>query len=105
MLAAVTSSIIDYFPHVAGIAVINIKNHHQQQPQQRHAIERALNRCPKKNSLLRANAAQQRHNVGFVFVHFPFGSKITDGPVEGGLSVTAGRQVRGKHGNNTTQNQ
>ncbi len=58
---------------------------------------RSLQRSgPKKRLLLRANAAEQRHNVGFVLV---------DGEFEGGVAVTAGRRVSGNHENNTTQNQ
>ena len=43
-------------------------------------------RDPKKRSFLRANAAQQRHNVGFV---------PANGQFEGGRAVTAGRRVSG----------
>jgi hypothetical protein len=53
-------------------------------------------RDPKKRSFLRANAAQQRHNVGFVLV---------DGIFEGGVAVSAGRRVSGKHYNNKIKNQ
>ncbi len=51
---------------------------------------------PKKRLFLRANAAQQRHNVGFLRV---------DGKFEGGAADTAGRRVSGNQENNTTQNQ
>jgi hypothetical protein len=49
-----------------------------------------------KRLILRANAAQQRHNIRFVQV---------DGHFEGGLAVTAGRRVGGMRQNITTQNQ
>ena len=42
------------------------------------------------------NAAQKRHNVGFVLV---------DGPFEGGLAIAAGRRVGRKRDNTTTQHQ
>ena len=46
--------------------------------------------------LLRANAAQQRHNVAFV---------LDDGAFEGGAAVPEGGRVGGMHEKNTTQNQ
>ena len=45
-------------------------------------------RCPKKRLFFSANAAQQRHNLGFVLV---------DGVFEGGVAVTAGRRVKIQH--------
>jgi hypothetical protein len=53
-------------------------------------------RGPKKRLFLRANAAQQHHNVAFVLV---------DGAFEGGVAVTAGRRVSGNHENDPKQNQ
>ncbi len=78
MLAAVISNCIS---HVVGFSFVII----------RVSAEAAAKRL-----LLRANAAQQRHNIGFVQV---------DGHFEGGLAVTAGRRVGGMRQNNTTQSQ
>jgi hypothetical protein len=93
-----------YFSHVvvvlrvAFIKCIEISRD-QQQPQNRHAIECENRRAGIRKKRLfnsSANAAQQRHNVGFVHA---------DGIFEGGAAATAGRRVSRNHENNTTQNQ
>jgi hypothetical protein len=79
VLAAVISKNIDYLCQFVGIPFI-----------------RSSSSSAAKRSIFSADAAQQRHNVAFVPV---------DGVFEGGRAVPAGRQVMGKHENNTTQNQ
>ena len=83
VLAAVISKSIDYLLQFVGIAFII-------SPASAAAAAAA------KRSLFSANAAQQCHNVAF---------RLSDGIFEGGVAVTAGRRVGGKHENNKTQNQ
>ncbi len=82
MHAAVISKSIDYFFQFVGIPFI--------------ISSASAAAAAAKRSLFSANAAQQRHNVGFILV---------DGLFEGGVAATEGKQVSRKHEYNTEQNQ
>ena len=90
VFAAVISKSTGYFSEIVGIPFIISP------ASLAAAAAAAAAAATAKRLFLRANAAQQRHNVALL---------EGDGPFEGGHAATAGRRVSGNHENNTTQNQ